>query len=278
LKDGLRFYDREAVTRLLDDLAMDTKFSDRRKGSATAKVKAVVNPEDVTFAQVWNPRRKRMEILHNLHPTFAKGVSSRWEYRMLKEFAKSEDAAFITEEQQLMQLAALRTLIESMTPDLRAKAMKRRQKLLGKKPEGLVGHSVARATAPGNWQGNAPVDPPDDGSTAASAAHVVISVAASTNVRDGVMVKGVRRGGKKAIEKAKKTIAEKKAAAETAKAAQEATIKAPQPPTSSPYAKGIARIPKPGAPDPAQPSADDIEAILNRTWVKGDANDRKDKK
>jgi hypothetical protein len=91
-----------------------------------------------------------MEILHNLHPTFAKGVSSRWEYRMLKEFAKSADAAFITEEQQLMQLDALRTLIESMTPDLRAKAMKRRQKWLRKKPETLVGHAVALATAPGN--------------------------------------------------------------------------------------------------------------------------------
>jgi len=148
LKDGLRFCDRDAVTRLLDDLAPTTKFGDRRKGSATVKVKVVVNPEDITFCQIWNPKRRRMEILHNLHPLFARGVSSRWEYRMLKEFAKTADAAFITEEDQLLQLAALRTMIESLTPDLRAKAMKRRRKLLAAKPEGPVGDRIATATAP----------------------------------------------------------------------------------------------------------------------------------
>jgi len=97
------------------------------------------------------------------------------------------------------------------------------------------------------------------------------------------MAKGSKRGGKKAIEKAKRTVAKKKAAAaETVRAAAQAPEPPPPPPDSS-YARGAYET-KPATPKPAastsavMPSAAEIAAILNSSWVKGPMDNRKDKK
>jgi putative transposase len=200
-RDGLRFFERDVVTRLLNALARDTAHRERRKGSATARVKVVVNPEDFSQCMVWDSRNRRPEYLHNVHSEFAKACSSRWEYRQLKAFADAENQAFESDEDRLKQLNSLREQIEAMAPELKAAALKRRRKLLAQMSnDAPSGAMILRAQAPASADGRNPVD-----------ADVPTLFAARVR-KDDRLPKGVRRGGKKATEKQQRTMAARRQA------------------------------------------------------------------
>ena len=204
-KDGLRFFGRDVVTRLLGDLAGETPARKKRKqGSMSARVKVVVNPADISKAMVWNHRRRRPEWLENVHIKFAVECGSRWEYRMVKEYAKNADKEFVTEEQRLAHIRTLRAKIESVSPDLKGKALARQRALLAARKEKPEGDAVVEATAPATWHGN--------GKVVDGPANIPTTVAAKTRRDDGLPPAGVRRGGRKAIEKQKRTMAKNREA------------------------------------------------------------------
>ncbi|MGI3904015.1 MAG: hypothetical protein ACRYGP_01280 [Janthinobacterium lividum] len=190
-RDGLRFSGVQAVSRLLDDLAKEMPMRDRREGSATAKVKVVVYPDDITQASVWNHHRREYVVLENAHPRFAKECASRWEYRLVKGIVSDETKEFDTEEARLRRLFHARRLIESASTALRARAVKRHRALLASqkaKPEGdLVMQGYAQAS-------------PEGCDSVVKVPTVIASVIATD---DGHAVKGHRRGGAAATKKAR---------------------------------------------------------------------------
>jgi len=204
-KDGLRFYDRKAVSRLLNDLSQETPVDPATQhGSATSRVKVVINPADISKAMVWNHRRRRPEWLENVQIRFAIECGSRWEYRMVKESMKKADQEFITEDLRLAHIRKLRAKIESASPDLKGNALARQRALLAARKDKPEGDTVVFAKAPATWHGLATVD--------ATASDIPTTVAAKTRKDDGLPPAGVRRGGKKAIGKQKRTMAKKREA------------------------------------------------------------------
>ena len=197
-KDGLRFSGVQAVSNLLDDLAKETPMRDRRQGSATAKVKVVVYPDDISRASVWNHRRREYVTLDNAHPRFAKECASRWEYRLVKGMVDEEAKEFDTEEARMSRLFRARRLIESASSELRAKAGKRHRALLASRRAKPFGDLVMGGTTQASPDGRDPV------------AEVPIVIASVLATDDGQAVKGHRRGGKAAVVKARKTRARKR--------------------------------------------------------------------
>jgi len=230
LKDGLRFYDREAVSRLLSDNARTTPIRQRRKGSATVTVKVVLDPSDISRLMVWNERRRRPEYLENVHVRFGKECASHWEYLQVKAWADEENADFSTDQERLAALWRLRTLISSAAPAQLHKARKRHLGLLKTRPETPVGdymvEEVDREYAhdgnPDNHKKtfDAPATTPG---APESADGIPTTLAASIAESDPIPHKGVRRGGPKAVEKQKATVARKRAAREAAEAAKGGT-------------------------------------------------------
>lgn len=248
-KDGLRFYDRDAVTRLLDDLGQEAPVRSRRRhGSMTARVKVVVNPADISRAMVWNHRRRRPAWLENVQIRFAVECGSRWEYRMVKEHAKNADREFITEEQRLEHVRILRAKIESASPDLKGKALARQRALLAARKDKPEGDAVIRTAAPATWHGKTPASD--------SASNIPTTVAAKTREGDGLPPAGVRRGGKKAVRKHKQTMARKRE--EKADFAP-ATMPA-EPPVFAPAPAGLL-------------SAEDLAKLQDLDWVNSERED-----
>ena len=195
-RDGLRFYDERAVTRLLSELASEVPHRQRRrKGSAKVPVKVVVNPEEMISAMVWNHKTRRPEFFGNVHVKYAVECSSRWEHNQIKAFAKEQDAAFITDDERLAQLRILQARIEAASPDLRAKAMKRRRKLMEKMAKNPSGDTIV-------W----------DREHASVADYeladgdILTGVPARMNEGDGLPPKGVSYGGDKGEAKRRKTV------------------------------------------------------------------------
>lgn len=197
-KDGLRFSDRVAVTQLLDDLAKEVPVRERRKGSATAKVKVIVFPDDITQARVWNHHRREYVTLGNVHARFARECASRWEYRVVKGMVDEEAKEFDTEEARMARLLRARRLIEGASPTLRDKAAKRQRALLAGRKAKPEGDLVMEGHAPASPDGREPI------------IEVPTNIASVVATDDGQAVKGHQRGGKAAVEKARRTRARKK--------------------------------------------------------------------
>ena len=231
-KDGLRFYDPDGVTALLNSMASTTPVRDRAKGSATVRVKVVVNPEDLSQCMVWDRVNKRPIFLRNLHTEFGKQVSSRWEYRQLKAFAKAESLEFKSDADRLRALNSLRGMIEAMAPELRAAALKRRRKLLAQMSQDIpTGSNVLVAEAPATHDGKAPI-----------VSNLPSPPIAEVRVDDRI-AKGVRRGGKAAVEKQKRTMAAKR---------REKATTSDAPPMETP----VGMPPRSPAPAPGTPASD----------------------
>lgn len=261
-KDGMRFYDPDGVTALLDAMAKETPARERAKGSATVRVKVVVNPEDLNQCMVWDRVNKRPVFLRNLHTEFGKQVSSRWEYRQLRAFAKAENLAFKSDADRLRALNALRGMIEAMAPELRAAALKRRRKLLAAmSADAPEGSTVLIAKAPATHDGKAP-----------TVADLPATPIAEVRVVDSV-AKGVRRGGKAATEKQKRTIAAKRRAKASGAPSMETPIDAPPMPTTPVEASGgTTGVSKADAPSLAPTSTrggpvdNDADAVRALSW------------
>ena len=211
-RDGLRFSHVHRVTELLEELGNEEPMRKRRKGSAKATVKIVVDPEDISKVTVWNHRQRKPVILNNVHAAFAKECKSRWEYRMVKAFVDDECQAFSTEEDRLKRRWKLRQMIEAASPAIKKGALRRFRALMSKQDPKPKGNLVMTSEVEASVDGREPVE------------EVAAVMAAVTADGDGLPVKGIRRGGSAAVEKRKETLARKRA--EKAEARQETRAEA----------------------------------------------------
>ena len=271
LVDGLRFYDREAVSRLLSDNARDTPMRQRRKGSATVTVKVVLDPSDISKLMVWNERRRRPEYLNNVHVRFGKECATHWEYLQVKAWAAEENADFSTDQERLDALWRLRTLISSAVPEQLHKARKRHLGLLKTRPETPVGDYMVETVDDAYAHDGNPDDrkkkadaPPATAREPDPAEGIPTSLAAAFAEGDAIPHKGVRRGGAKAVEKQKATVARKRAAKKATEAAPTAAAKTKA--AADPFSSTRTAF--------ADISDDEIEV----DWVKGAGGRSKDGK
>ena len=209
-RDGLRFSHTQHVTELLEDLGKQEPMRTRRKGSAKAVVKIVIDPEDISKVTVWNPVRRKPVILDNVHLAFARECRSRWEYRMLKSFVHEECVAFSTEEDRMKRHWKLRQMIDASSPEIKKTNLRRYRALLAKQGPKPEGNLVMAAQVQASVDGREPVD------------EVEAVLAAVTAAGDGLPMKGARRGGQAAVDKQKATVAARKA--EKDRAARSASV------------------------------------------------------
>ena len=254
LRDGLRFYDPVAVTNLLSDLANRTPHGKRRKFSAKATVKVVVDPSDISYALVYNSKTHQWVRLNNQHVTFGKTCATRWEYQQVKAWADEQNLAFSTEAQQLDALWKLQTLISSAAPEQLDKARKRHLALIKKREADTRGDIVVDAT-------DADYAPDGKPKTGADCGVKGIPTLTADTIATGDPLprKGVRPGGAKAIARQKATMAKKRAETE-AKDAVEA------PAQKEPIARQTPVAAFPTAADAFAAISDDV---LEEDWVKG---------
>jgi putative transposase len=271
LRDGLRFFDRAAVTGLLDDLARFTPHRQRRAFSAKAKVKVVVDPSDISQCIIWNPKTNRPVTLGNVHVRFGKECATRWEYQQVAAWADEENLAFSTDEERLAALWKLRALISSMAPEELKKARKRHFALLKTLKEEPVGDRVVDAVDDDYATDGKPKSGPKE--PAAAKSGIPNLIAATIAEGDALPRKGVRRGGAKSIAKQKQTVALNRETARLEQTAQEAARQAAEAENARKTAR---KSPFKSASDVFAAIGDDV---LDADWVKGGAaKKRKDGK
>ncbi len=269
LKDGLRFWDRAAVTNLLSDLAHTVPPAGQKKFSAKARVTVVVDPVDISHCHIWNPRTHKWVRLNNQHIKFGIECRTRWEYRQVKKWAEEENLAFSTEADQMKALWKLRTLISSTSPALLDKARKRQFAL----ERGAAGRTIAS----GGVEAPLPTTGADCGLPG------ILTVPAQEILGDLLPQKRTRRGGARAIERQKTSAAARKAA-EAARADADSVADASAAPPS--IATPVATV-RPGAPASGRPAAKPSKApkggafdvfaaidddVLDADWVTGKSN------
>lgn len=276
-KDGLRFYDPKAVTELLSDLSHLTPPRDRRKFSAKAEVKMVVDPLDISHCHVFNPKTGRWVRLDNVHIRFGVECRTRWEYRQVKLLVDKENAAFTTEKERLAALWRFRTLISKAAPAQVRKAQKRQLALMA---DSRLLKRVTQPPSPGYA-----FDAPDERPAAAASDElhppapagkgpfdptcgvepIPIVLAEQVSAENDIPRKGVRRGGAKAVETQKKTLARKRAEAAAKLASDASPPTAPNEPADGAPASG-------GWGAFGAVTEDDLSA----DWIRGDGRKERD--
>jgi len=264
-KDGLRFYDPKAVTELLSDLAHLTPPRERRKFSAKAEVKMVVNPLDISHCHVFNPRTGRWVRLDNVHIRFGVECRTRWEYRQVKLSVDEENAAFGTEEERLAALWRFRTLVSKSSPKQLDKTRKRQLALM---KDSRLQKRVTQPASPGyafdapvaeDVGPAAPISAPGPFDPTCGVEPIPIIIAEQITNEGAIPRKGVRRGAAKAVATQKKTIARKRA-----EAAKRADATAPPTTPSEPHDNA-------SAPTSWGAFGAVTEKDLNADWIAGNA-------
>lgn len=125
---GLRYHDIEAVPALLNDL-VPLEPRRKRRDDATATVHFRYDPADIGTIYVWNRKTRKYIDLQCADERYAYGMPL-WLHKKIQDEAKSEGAAFNTEEERLSTRGKLVQAIRSISPKALAESRKRVAQLL----------------------------------------------------------------------------------------------------------------------------------------------------
>ena len=125
---GLRYHDIKAVPALLNDL-VPLEPRRKRRDDATATVHFRYDPADIGTIHVWNRKTRKYIELHCADERYADGMPY-WLHKKIQDEAKSEGAAFNTEEERLHMRGQLVQAIRSISPKALAESRKRVAQLL----------------------------------------------------------------------------------------------------------------------------------------------------
>jgi putative transposase len=156
---GLRFHDEALTGTLLEDLIpLEPVRSQRRRGSATAKVKVKYNPANLAEIHVWNQVRNVYVTLPCTDERYSEGISE-WHHEQLKKWANAQGLEFSSEEQRQTAKATLSAKIDRALPDLQIRRRKAIARLLrSPRVQEVLGTGVSSvAFAPSRHDGLAPV-------------------------------------------------------------------------------------------------------------------------
>lgn len=211
---GQRFHDPEITKTLMSDLARHAKVRKQRKGvtsTRSVEVVATASAGNADFLYVWHPELRKAVALPNWDRQYVKGTS--WYLlRKIKDYAKRENLAFHTPEEQADARAAFLAAVEGAP--LRVLFAQRRQLLpvLDPTPQLVPGDEVVFVDL-SNGE-----DIPQD-------------VAAERTPGDRVVSHSPRRGGVNATNKAVRSRMRNKAKKERAAEAAAAAAEAETPPS-----------------------------------------------
>lgn len=218
---GVRYHDRDKTSFLLERLAPIDPLHSKRRTSIRARVKVKRNPADLTEIHVWNHRDGEYVTLPARNARFLTGLSKA-QVDVMTTMAKVANLPFDTDEECTKARVELIRRLENSNPALKLAAAKKQRLLLAETPRTLAGGAIRIVEAPARHDGMAPLE--EDG-------PVYIQTRTRRRAGEAKPVKGVRRGGKAATEKAVKTRA-KSRALQAAEAAETAAIRDATPPAA----------------------------------------------
>lgn len=125
---GLRYHGIEAVPALLNDL-VPLEPRRKRRDDATATVHFRYDPADISTIHVWNRKTRKYIELQCADERYADGMPL-WLHKKIQDEAKSEGAAFNTEEERLHMRGQLIQAIRNISPKALAESRKRVAQLL----------------------------------------------------------------------------------------------------------------------------------------------------
>lgn len=163
---NMKFHDRDATSRLLDELlhaAAKRSQSSKPYASGRIKVKAKYNPADASEIHVFNEERREYVTLPNRDQSFCAGGLSFWAAQQIYEYAKEKDLAFQSDHQRWLARNELRKSYERFLPSAPLKVTKKARRALAQEKPTLEDVRVTHTTAPpqldGRGQpGNIPVE------------------------------------------------------------------------------------------------------------------------
>jgi putative transposase len=205
--DGERFHDTVVTEDLLHRLLKHAKKSGQRKGLSSGKVAVLVtsDPGDVGFIHVWDWKARENVRLPNWHPEFAAGLS--WaDAAAIRKFADEQNLAFNSEKDRYKARAEYDRSLREKHPHLKYGKARKNAAYLSK-PQLIAGDEVVRIKEPVETIDHPGIDIPQ-------------TMAASERDDDRIPEKGVRRGGKAAIDAQRATNARKEAAKANEEAAK----------------------------------------------------------
>jgi putative transposase len=181
--DGLKFHDSEIVTQLLADLLPSVPRERRRKPTNSVPVKIKIDPGNISEIRVWNSCTNSYQALPNVHKDYSNGMSL-WFHKVLKNNAKQNQEAFVSESDRLKARRRMVLAAEN------AGAIEKynRTRILSQ----ISSTSTVEVShAPPRHDGNAPI--------------IEVSTGMDNRADDGQVPKGYSRGGSSRKKKKKET-------------------------------------------------------------------------
>jgi putative transposase len=197
--DGERFHDPVVTTQLLNDLAKYGKSRQQRKGVTSTKtvwVMITANPGNADHIHVRNPDTGVQVKLPNWNLSYSRGTP--WHVlKKVRAFAKKENLAFHSDAEKAAARVAFMEAMGHALPGYRFAQKRKLAPLLDPRPDLVPGNAVTLTEL-------------QDGQT------IIHDLADEASDAERKSIKGQRRGGKAATEKALKTRARNKKAQQVA--------------------------------------------------------------
>ena len=116
--NGIRYRDRELVTRLLDNMShTQAKRNQRKDLSITIEMTARISPGNVDFIQLYDQLLEEWVVLPSTQPKYTANLSE-WEHKEFSRMAAKRNEPFSSEKHRLESKMRTMCLIDKKAPEL----------------------------------------------------------------------------------------------------------------------------------------------------------------